>query len=226
VNLIQQRAAEIKENAIVSQDGREFPVDAICFATGYKVTEHLASLDVRGVGGKKLSEVWNADEGSHAYHTVSVSGFPNFALLFGPNGFPSNNSCIYHSEIQVENLERILLRPILTERSCRSIDVKRQVEVAWYTSLRKRLAGMVWSSGCGNYQRNQWGHNTSNYPYSSVIFRRHLLLTPWSSYQIEGASLWWSIYRTLDYVLYWPWALVMGLLCTICNAMERAVPLL
>lgn len=226
MTLIPRRAVRLEGDSIVAQDGRSFHVDAVCFATGYKVTQHLVPMVVRGKGGKTLKDVWSADEGSHAFNTISVSGFPNFGLMFGPNGFPSNNSCIFQSETQIEYIERFLLRPLLVEKSCSSIDVKRDVEVAWFTALRERLTTMVWSTGCTNYQRNEWGHNTSNYPYSGATYRRHLVSTSFDSYDVEGRNARWGLYRLLDWVRYWPWALWMATICFVCDKVERAFPLI
>ena len=226
VTLVPQRAMRLDPSAIVAQDGQSFPIDAVCFATGYKVSEHLAHITVIGRNGRSLRETWNGDKGSHAYKTISSSGFPNLGLLFGPNAFPSNNSCLFHTEVQIEYLERLLFRPLLKEKSCSRVDVKRAVEEKWYTQLRERLTTMVWATGCVNYQLNKWQNNTSNYPYSSVTYRRHLINTTFSAFLVEGKTAWWYVYRGWDLVAYWPGTCSVWLLCFFVDKLERLFPML
>ncbi len=57
--------------------------DVIIFATGYDaLTGALSKMDVRGLGGQKLSEKWA--DGAKTYLGLMTSGFPNMFTVTGP----------------------------------------------------------------------------------------------------------------------------------------------
>ena len=67
--------------------GREYPADAIVFATGFDaMTGAILRLDIRGRGGIALRERWR--EGPCTYLGLAVAGFPNLFAITGP-GSPS-----------------------------------------------------------------------------------------------------------------------------------------
>jgi cation diffusion facilitator CzcD-associated flavoprotein CzcO len=56
-------------------------------------------------------------QGLHkAYKGIVATGFPNFFILYGPNGATGQQSVIFHSECQINYTCR-LLRPALGGRS-------------------------------------------------------------------------------------------------------------
>ncbi|MGP4020726.1 flavin-containing monooxygenase [Saccharopolyspora sp. 5N708] len=66
---------------------REFEFDIIVFATGYDaMTGPLFGIDIRGVGGQRLTDKWAA--GPQTYLGVACAGFPNMFTITGP-GSPS-----------------------------------------------------------------------------------------------------------------------------------------
>ncbi|KAL1412212.1 hypothetical protein Q8F55_003223 [Vanrija albida] len=226
LRLVPSRAVRADATGVVAADGSRADADAVVFCTGYTPTEYLVPMEIRGVGGKSLREVWAADEGAHAYATTSVAGFPNFALVFGPNSLPSNNSCIFKAECGVEFIERVLFRPLLVEQSARVIDVRREADVRWTADIRHRLSSMVWSSGCANWYLNKWGHNSTNFPGSGMAYRRMLVTTTLADYDVQGTNGWWGVYRALDFVTYWPWAMALNMLLLLVDALEKRFPLL
>lgn len=66
---------------------REYPFDAIVFATGFDaMTGALKRIDIRGSKGVSLTERWA--EGPKTYLGLMVAGFPNMFTITGP-GSPS-----------------------------------------------------------------------------------------------------------------------------------------
>ena len=225
MTLVSSGAATVKGDEIISHDGQSFHVDAIIFANGFRTTDYLFPMTIRGLDGERLEDVWRRDEGAHAYKTISVSGFPNLALMTGPNSSPSSNSIIFCAEVQAEYISRILFKPILAERSCVSIDVSRQVEEQWYQAIRQRLTRMVWSTGCANWYLNQYGHNTVTFPECGLAYRRHLIDTRYGEYRVSGKNWKWKVYRFGDFFTYWPWAYLIALLCLLGDMAEKSFPL-
>jgi len=67
--------------------GKEYAVDAIVFATGFDaMTGALLHIDIRGSGGRSLSDKWAA--GPRTYLGLMTAGFPNLFVVTGP-GSPS-----------------------------------------------------------------------------------------------------------------------------------------
>ena len=67
---------------IRTEDGRERPADVLVLATGFKSHAFVAPMDIAGAGGRTLAEEWS--EVARAYLGLSVPGFPNLFLLYGP----------------------------------------------------------------------------------------------------------------------------------------------
>jgi len=64
-------------------DNTEYPLDVLIFATGFDAgTGALSRIDVRGVGGQSLGELWQEDIRSTL--GLQVHGFPNLFTVAGP----------------------------------------------------------------------------------------------------------------------------------------------
>ncbi|MFT4562079.1 MAG: cation diffusion facilitator CzcD-associated flavoprotein CzcO [Gammaproteobacteria bacterium] len=86
VNLLKTPIKEITANGIQTSS-RTFEFDAVVFATGFDaMTGAIVNVDVRGVGGVKLADKWQA--GPRAYLGIATQGFPNLFMITGP-GSPS-----------------------------------------------------------------------------------------------------------------------------------------
>ena len=66
-----------------------FEFDVIVYATGFdSFTGALDQIDIRGTGGKLLSEKWAS--GPVTYRGLMISGFPNFLMVMGPQTAAAN----------------------------------------------------------------------------------------------------------------------------------------
>ncbi len=83
VEVIDTGIESITADGIRSKDGTERKVDAIVYGTGFKVHDYLAPMRVTGLDGRDLNEAWR--KGAEAYLGITVHGFPNFFMLYGPN---------------------------------------------------------------------------------------------------------------------------------------------
>src|SRR5712691_1950556 len=68
---------------VVTADGTTRAADVIIYGTGFRAVEFLAPMLVSGLGGRRLQQAWQ--DGPQAYLGITVSGFPNFFMLYGPN---------------------------------------------------------------------------------------------------------------------------------------------
>uniref|UniRef100_A0A7S4I1U6 Cyclohexanone monooxygenase n=1 Tax=Vannella robusta TaxID=1487602 RepID=A0A7S4I1U6_9EUKA len=75
-------------NGIELEDGRQFNLDCLIFATGFDaMTGAVTSIDISGREGKKLAQEWK-ENGPTNYLGLCVSGYPNLFTITGP-GSPS-----------------------------------------------------------------------------------------------------------------------------------------
>jgi 4-hydroxyacetophenone monooxygenase len=85
--LVDTGIARITREGIETGDGRQIPLDVIVFATGFKASDFLWPMSIRGREGVRLEELWEKD-GPRAYLGTMLPGFPNFFMVYGPNTNP------------------------------------------------------------------------------------------------------------------------------------------
>jgi len=170
VELVTERIAEVRERSIATPDGAEREVDAIVYATGFRVTEMLGGTPIYGRGGVELHEAWRERIG--AYLGITVSGFPNFFLLLGPNTGLGHNSVVLMIEAQVEYVMNCLR--LMRKCGASVMELKPERLRAFVEEIRARLPGTVWESGgCKSwYQDERTGETPAVWPGSVVEYQR------------------------------------------------------
>jgi 4-hydroxyacetophenone monooxygenase len=107
VELIRTPIERITPTGVVTSDGQEHPADVIVYATGFRATEVLWPLRITGRNGVDLRDAW-ADR-PYAYRGITVPGFPNFYLTYGPGTHLAHGgSLIFNSELQMRYIGKCL----------------------------------------------------------------------------------------------------------------------
>jgi cation diffusion facilitator CzcD-associated flavoprotein CzcO/acetyl esterase/lipase len=175
VSLLTEPIRRITADGIETADGMHHPVDAIVYGTGFKATGFLAPMRITGRGGCDLNDAWRG--GAKAYLGMTVPGFPNFFMLYGPNTNLGHNSILYMVEGQIAHVMRCWREMQATA----SVDI--EIDRARYRKftdgIARRLAHSVWS-GCTSWYVDQDGHQSINWPGFSLTYR---WLTRFSSLQ-------------------------------------------
>jgi cation diffusion facilitator CzcD-associated flavoprotein CzcO len=83
VDLVTEPVERIVAGGVRTADGTIRHADVIVYGTGFKTLDFLAPMEVTGLRGRRLGEAWH--DGAEAYLGISVAGFPNFFMLYGPN---------------------------------------------------------------------------------------------------------------------------------------------
>jgi cation diffusion facilitator CzcD-associated flavoprotein CzcO len=185
VELVTDAIAEIREHSIVTRDGKERPVDAIVYATGFEAAEARPPFPIAGRAGEDLGQRWKG--GVMAYAGTTISGFPNAFLLVGPNTTLGHSSMIFMMESQFA----YVLDAIRTIRSRRLkyVDVRRDVEVRYNERLQKRLARTVWNAGgCASWYLDGSGRNTVTWPGFTFEYRYKMRRFDAESYVLAPRS--------------------------------------
>ena len=167
VELCVDRVREIVPEGIVTHDGKLHPLDAIVFCTGFHVTDGFLKFPVKGADGEDLGEMWDRD-GAEAYLGTQVAGFPNFFFIVGPNTGLGHNSMIFMIESQVNYIMSCL--NMVKKAGADSIDIRKEVQTTFNQSLRSRLKGTVWQTGCKSYYLDKDGNNSTLWPGPTFEF--------------------------------------------------------
>ncbi len=160
VELVTEPIEEIVHDAIETRDGVRHPVDAIVLATGFSVSIVSAPFPVVGRGGRTLDDAWSA--GAVAYRGMTVSGFPNWFVLMGPNTGPGHTSVLVFTEAQIAHVLGAIDE--LRREGLRYLDVRQDVQDRYNAKLQARMPHMVWTSGCNSWYLSPDGSNHALYP--------------------------------------------------------------
>jgi cation diffusion facilitator CzcD-associated flavoprotein CzcO len=159
VEVVTEPIARVVPEGILSADGRLHEVDTIVWGTGFKTNDFMFPMSVVGRGGVDLNEAWA--EGAHAHLGVTVPGFPNLFVMYGPNTNTSGGSIIFYLEAQAGYLRQAL--QALDVRGASTIEVRREVEQASDRALQARFAGTAWTQ-CDSWYRDERGRIVANWP--------------------------------------------------------------
>jgi len=167
VDLVTDPIERIVSGGVVTADGVTRQGDVIIYGTGFRTLDFLAPMAVTGLGGRRLEDCWR--EGAEAYLGISVSGFPNFFMLYGPNTNLGGNSIIYMLEGQIGYVA-CALRALDTE-GLDWIDVRPEVQRSFNAWVGAASRTTVWESGCRSWYTTASGRNTNNWPDHTFLYR-------------------------------------------------------
>jgi len=171
VTLVTAGIAEVRERSIVDRDGVVHDVDTIVFGTGFKATDPPIAKHVHGRHKKTLAEVWQGNPRAHVGTTVS--GFPNFFMLTGPNTGLGHSSMIIMIEAQIEHLLGALRW--MRTRDAAAIEPTEEAQAAFVANCERRMHGTVWTTGgCSSWYLDATGKNSTLWPGSTSTFRRRV----------------------------------------------------
>jgi cation diffusion facilitator CzcD-associated flavoprotein CzcO len=167
VELITDRIDRVAPGGVVTADGTTRPADVIVYGTGFKAVELLTPMQVTGLNGERLQEAWR--DGAQAYLGITVSGFPNFFMLYGPNTNLGGNSIIYMLEGQIGYVLSAI-QAIEAQRLA-WLDVRPDVQESFNTWVQKASRTSVWETGCHSWYTTATGRNTNNWPDHTFMYR-------------------------------------------------------
>ena len=141
-------------------DGGEHRLDILVYATGFETTGWHWSLDVAGRGGNRLSDIWK--QGPEAYLGITVAGFPNLFMLYGPNTNLGHNSITFMLERQSEYIAQALSE--MQRRGLAAIEPSQEAQHRFNRELQKTLGETTWADpNCNSWYKTDSGRNTQNW---------------------------------------------------------------
>jgi cation diffusion facilitator CzcD-associated flavoprotein CzcO len=191
VELVTEAIERIAPEGILTRDGRLHELDCIIWATGFRTNDFMFPMRVLGAGGGELGEAWA--RGARAHLGMTVPGFPNMFIMYGPNTNTSGGSIIFYLEAQASYIRQALEH--VRARGARAIEVRADVEAASDRALQARFAGTAWTR-CDSWYRDDSGRIVANWPgymreymeQTRVLDTRDFSFAP----AVEGASAGWA----------------------------------
>jgi cation diffusion facilitator CzcD-associated flavoprotein CzcO len=159
VELVTEKIERIEPRGIITADGRLHELDCIIWGTGFKTTEFMFPMRVNGARQLELSDAWR--HGARAHLGMTVPGFPNMFLMYGPNTNTSGGSILVYLEAQASYIRQVLQQ--LRARGGGAVEVREEVEQASDRALQARFAGTAWI-GCDSWYRDEDGRIVANWP--------------------------------------------------------------
>jgi cation diffusion facilitator CzcD-associated flavoprotein CzcO len=164
VELVPCGVTSVTRTGIVDADGVERAVDVIVMATGFRAADYLSRMRVAGRGGQALHAHWAGEP--RAYLGITVPGYPNFFMLYGPG--TNAGELVMTLESQAEYAVRAVKR-MMRERVS-AIEVKPTFEAIWYAWLQSRMEGTSWAT-TNNYFKSPSGKVVTQWPYGNLHYR-------------------------------------------------------
>lgn len=165
VTVVTDPIDQVDSTAVVA-GGIRHQVDTIVFGTGFESTGFLAPMRVIGRNGLDLHEQWS--DGAEAHLGMTVTGFPNLFLLYGPNTNLGHNSIIFMLERQIGYVLTCIRS--LVEDHLAWLDVRPEVQQRSNRRLVRELDRTVWAANCQSWYKTASGRITNNWSGPSVLY--------------------------------------------------------
>jgi 4-hydroxyacetophenone monooxygenase len=182
VDLVTTPIAAITPEGVRTADGTLRPADVLIYGTGFSASDFVAPLRVYGSGGVELNEEWGGD--AQAYLGLTVPGFPNLFLLYGPNtNLVINGSILIMVECQVRYAVEAI--GALLAGGHRTMSCRRDVHERYGREMEEGNALMVWGvADVPTWYRNARGRVTQNWPFDLHTYWARTLRPDLADYEL------------------------------------------
>jgi cation diffusion facilitator CzcD-associated flavoprotein CzcO len=170
VELVTDRIGRMTPGGVVTADGTDRPADVLVYGTGFRASEFLTPMLVTGLDGWRLQDAWR--DGAQAYLGITVTRFPNFFMLYGPNTNLGGNSIIYMLEGQI-GYALGAIQALEAERLA-WLDVRPDVQDSFNAWVQSASRTSVWETGCHSWYTTPSGRNTNNWPVQTFLYRNRV----------------------------------------------------
>ncbi|MCB9725796.1 MAG: NAD(P)/FAD-dependent oxidoreductase [Spirochaetaceae bacterium] len=176
----------ITERGVRLVDGREVELDVLIYGTGFKASDFLVPMTIVGRGGRSLHDVWQGDARAHL--GITLPGFPNLFLLYGPNtNIVVNGSIIYFSECEVDYLVDCLR--FLLEGGHAAIDCRSEAHDAYNRRIDAANRRRAWgASDVSAWYKNRFGRVSQNWPWGLLAYWDQTRAIDPAEYEVLGST--------------------------------------
>jgi cation diffusion facilitator CzcD-associated flavoprotein CzcO len=177
VTLVTEPIRSISKGGIETS-GKSTKTDIIIFATGFRASDFLVPMSVRGRDGYSLNKDWNS--GAEAFLGLAIHGYPNLFMIAGPNTFNPAGSNPEMKELQIAYIMECLRWK--KEISAQAIEVNQQATTQYQEWLTRKMGQTVWPDSVNSWYKHESGKVTNPWPVSVRVFARMLRNKPQHSF--------------------------------------------
>jgi cation diffusion facilitator CzcD-associated flavoprotein CzcO len=177
VSLVTDRIARIEDRGVRTENGALYEVDVIVYGTGFDTLQFLGTGDVTGRFGQSLRQSWK--DAPRAYLGMTVPGFPNFFMLYGPNTNLGHNSILLMLESQYGYILQALDE--IHGNGGHPLNLRPEALAAFYEQLQAELRATAWAGNCISWYKtadnlitNNWSGPVEEYKAQTRRFDVHL----------------------------------------------------
>jgi 4-hydroxyacetophenone monooxygenase len=167
--LVASPLTRLTKTGLETADGTQVDVEVIVMATGFEARRLLSSIDVVGRDGMSIRDAWGEDHPS-AYLGMTVPGFPNLFVLYGPNtNLGHGGSYIFLAECQIHYLVDLISKVADTGHSV--VEVREKVHDDYNRLVDEAHEHLVWRHpAVDTWYRNRAGRVVTNSPWRMIEF--------------------------------------------------------
>jgi cation diffusion facilitator CzcD-associated flavoprotein CzcO len=156
----------ITPQGVLTKDGKEIPLDVIVYATGYFAYSNMKkalTFQVYGLGERNLNSEWETEAVS--YKGITVSGYPNYFKVNGPNTGTGHSSQLSYMEAATDYIVQAVCA-VKRDKSLKAIDARRDLQDAYVAGMRRKMRRTVWQNATCTafYRKNMTEEVTSLSP--------------------------------------------------------------
>lgn len=168
VDVVSESVAGFIDTGVRTVSGSEHDVDVVVLCTGFAVRRFLAPMQIRGRQARELHARWGEDDAT-AYLGITVPGFPNLFLMYGPNVNPGGGSYMFIAECQARYIVDAVHQ--MRDLGLGALECRADVHDDYVRRVDAAHDRMVWSHpGMTNYFRNAAGRVVTNSPWRVVDY--------------------------------------------------------
>lgn len=160
VSLITDSIKKIIPTGISTTSSKVYDLDLIIYATGFKTNPFLLDIDVTGLNQLSLKKSWA--NGPLNYKGITVTGFPNLFMMYGPNTNLGHSSVLLMIEAQANYISRCVQK--MKTKNWKSVNVKTNIMNDYYISIQDRLSKMIWAKTGASWYKSANGIIVNNWP--------------------------------------------------------------
>jgi cation diffusion facilitator CzcD-associated flavoprotein CzcO len=181
VALVTEPIDHVEARGVVTRDGALHELDVLVLATGFDT--HAWGIDeIVGEHGRSAKQAWA--EGTRAYRSVALPGFPNFFMLVGPNSPIGNISLIDVSEVQAGYILHCLR--LLREGRVQALAPSAAATRAFHARLLEAMKDTVWVTGCRSWYLDADGV-PNTWPWTARRFHREMRRPDLADFELQPA---------------------------------------
>ena len=164
VDLVTSPIAEITPEGVRTEDGELHEADVLVYSTGFTASDFLMPMRIVGRDGVELHDRWKGD--ARAFLGITLPGYPNLFLLYGPNtNIVVNGSITYFSECEVHHVVGCI--EALLREGARALEPTQEAHDAYNAEVDAENLHMAWGVASVNtWYRNATGRTAQNWPFS------------------------------------------------------------